>query len=103
MAQPVKSFVSHVFAPVTKAISQAFTLPAAITNPLGGQGVPTNPPAPPPAAQQATAPVTQPGQSAGGGAQAPQSQFSFLSAASKAAAAGIAQGGGATGKSLIGA
>lgn len=88
MTKPLESFTQHLFAPITNAFTRAFTPPG-----HPGDVTPTIP-------QPAQAPP--PSQTPSGAkpqAKAAQTQLSYLTAASKAAAA---SSGGATGKTLLG-
>ena len=91
ITKPITTAVSHAFAPVTNAISRAFTLPG-----MGGTqstAADTTPP-PPPQAGPAQSPTGSSNTN-----DIAQAQLSFLTAASKAAAA---MGGATQGKSLLG-
>jgi len=88
-AKTVQSFVSHMTAPLTKQFQRAFTPPG-----LGGPPQPDTPPPPPQAG-----PMQEPtGRS--NTERLAKSQLSFLTAASKAAAA--LGSGASSGKSLLG-
>jgi hypothetical protein len=91
MAGPLKSITS----PITSIISRAFTLPG-----QGGQQQQQSVASPPTPAPPAASPQGPSGATSTAGSLA-QTQLSFLTAASKAAAA-IGQGA-TTGKSLLGA
>lgn len=88
--QAVESAVSHAFHPITSAISRAFTLPGLSSG--AGQQAAAQPPQPaPPAQTPSGAPDAK---------NLASTQLSFLTAASKAAAA--IGTGGSSGKSLLG-